>query len=67
LITEYKFFPEAPPCPICKQPMSVSNVIPTMPTTGFDQDEVVYKCQKCGVELKRTFDRQRTESIILGQ
>ena len=67
LITEYKFFPEAPHCPTCKKPMSATDVTPTMPTTGFDQDEVVYKCRKCGVEVKRTFDRQRTEPIILRQ
>jgi uncharacterized protein with PIN domain len=67
MITEYKIFPETPPCPKCKNPMSASDVIPTMPTTGFDQDEVVYKCKECGVEVKRVIDRQRTEPIILGQ
>jgi len=66
VITEYKIFPETPLCQKCKKPMSVSDVIPTMPATGFDQDEVVYKCKKCGAEVKQMLDRQRTESIILG-
>jgi hypothetical protein len=39
--------------------MSVSDVIPTMPTTGFDEDEVVYWCRSCGTEVKRVFERQR--------
>ena len=67
MITEYKIFPETPLCPKCKKAMSVSDVIPTMPTTGMDQDEVVYKCRKCGAEVKQILDRRRTEPIILAQ
>jgi hypothetical protein len=47
--------------------MSVLDVIPTMPTTGFDQDEVLYKCRKCGTQMKQSLDRQRSEPITLGQ
>jgi lysyl-tRNA synthetase class I len=64
--TEYKIFPETPLCPKCKKAMTVSDVMPTMPTTGLDQDEVVYKC-RCGAEAKRIVDRQRAEPIVIGQ
>jgi hypothetical protein len=67
VITEYKIFPAIPPCPTCHRPMSVLDVIPTMPTTGFDQDEVLYKCRKCGAQVKQRLDRQRSEPITLGQ
>jgi hypothetical protein len=30
-------------CPKCRIPMSVTDVIPTMPTTGLDEDELVYR------------------------
>jgi len=32
VITDYKIFPEIPLCPRCDEPMSVLDVIPTMPT-----------------------------------
>ena len=67
MITEYKIFPETPLCPHSKNAMSVSDVIPTMATTGLDQDEVIYECRKCGAEVKQILDRQRTEPIVLGQ
>jgi hypothetical protein len=67
LITEYKTFPETPLCPKCKKAMTVSDVMSMMPTTGLDQDEVVYKCRRCGAEKKQILDRHRAESIILGQ
>jgi hypothetical protein len=67
VITEYKIFPETPLCPKCKKPMSVSDVMPTMPTTGLDQDEVVYKCRKCGAEVKRILDRHRAEPLIFAK
>jgi ribosomal protein L37AE/L43A len=67
VITEYRMFSEKPLCPRCNQPMSVSDVIPTMPTTGFDQDEVVWKCAKCGTEVKQPVDRQRSEPVVLGR
>jgi len=62
VITEYKIFPDDHDfqlCPKCRDSMSVSDVIPTMPTTGFDEDEVVYWCRSCGTEVKRVFERQR--------
>jgi Zn finger protein HypA/HybF involved in hydrogenase expression len=62
VITEYKIFPDdhdVQLCPKCRDPMSVSDVIPTMPTTGFDEDEVVYWCRSCGTEVKRVLERQR--------
>ena len=46
-------------CPKCRIPMSVSDVIPTMPTTGFDEDEVVYRCHQCGAQVKQVIERRR--------
>ena len=66
VITEYRMFPETPFCPNC-EPLSVSDVVPTMPTTGFDQDEVVWRCSKCGAEVKQILDRQRSDPVIVGQ
>jgi hypothetical protein len=62
VITEYKIFPDDADfhlCPKCRDRMSVSDVIPLMPTTGFDEDEVVYRCLSCGTEMKRVIERQR--------
>ena len=67
MITEYKIFPETPRCPNCHEPLRVSDVIPTMPVTGFDRDEVVWKCGKCAATVKQVFDRQCSEPVILGQ
>ena len=67
MITEYKMFPETPVCPKCNEPLRVSDVVPTMPITGVDQDEVVWKCNRCRAEVKQVFDRQRAEPVILGQ
>jgi RNase P subunit RPR2 len=67
VLKDYKIFPEVPFCPHCDQPLSVSDVIPTMPITGFDEDEVVWKCGECGTEVKRVLDRQRSEPVILAQ
>lgn len=49
-------------CPKCQIPMNVSDVIPTMPTTGLDEDEVVYRCHHCGAEVIRIFERHRAAS-----
>ena len=49
-------------CPKCGIPMSVSDVIPTMPTAGLDEDEVVYRCHHCGAEVIRIFERHRSAS-----
>src|SRR6266571_5489180 len=35
-------------------PDTDERVLPTMPTTGLDEDELVYGCHRCGAELKRT-------------
>jgi RNase P subunit RPR2 len=64
VLKDYKIFPEVPFCPHCDQPLSVSDVIPTMP---IDEDEVVWKCGECGTEVKRVLDRQRSEPVILAQ
>jgi RNase P subunit RPR2 len=47
-------------CPKCRTPMAVSDVIPTMPTTGLDEDELVYRCHGCGAEVKRVVERHRS-------
>ncbi len=67
MITEYKIFPETPLCPNCKNAMNVSDVIPTMATTGLGQDEVIYECRKRRAEVKQILDRQHIEPIVLGQ
>jgi uncharacterized protein with PIN domain len=67
VISEYRMFSDKPLCPQCNDPMSVSDVIPTMPTTGFDDDEVVWRCGKCGTEVKETVNRQRPEPVIIGR
>lgn len=67
MITEYKIFPERPLCHTCNEPLRVSDVIPTMPTTGSDQDEVVWKCKNCGAEVKQIFDRRRSDPIVLAR
>jgi uncharacterized Zn finger protein len=46
-------------CPKCHIEMSVSEVIPTRPTTGLDEDELVYRCQRCGTRVKRVMPRVR--------
>jgi hypothetical protein len=46
-------------CPKCRIPMSVSDVIPLMPTTGLDGDELVYRCPRCRAEVKRVMERHR--------
>lgn len=46
-------------CPRCEIPMIVSEVIPLMPTTGLNEDELVYRCRRCGVEVKRIMERHR--------
>jgi hypothetical protein len=47
-------------CPKCRTPMSISDVIPTAPTTGINEDELVYRCRRCGAEVKRVLERHRT-------
>jgi transposase-like protein len=46
----------APPdCPRCKRAMTVKQVSPTM--RAADLDEMVYGCDECGTEIKRTIKR----------
>jgi uncharacterized protein with PIN domain len=61
VITEYKIFPEVQLCPKCHVEMHVSDVIPTMHTTGLDQDELLYRCPECGTEVTEILHRERVE------
>jgi len=60
MITEYKIFLEVDICPKCGERMSVSDVIPTVHTTGFDGDELIYRCHRCGAEARRNAERRRS-------
>jgi len=47
--------PENPPCPTCERRMVVRQVMPVLFASGVD--DVVYGCEKCGTEAKRTIKR----------
>jgi hypothetical protein len=47
--------PENPPCPACERRMAVRQVMPVLFGSGLD--EVIYSCEKCGTEAKRTIKR----------
>jgi DNA-directed RNA polymerase subunit RPC12/RpoP len=47
--------PENPPCPTCERRMVVRQVMPVLFASGLD--DVVYGCEKCGTEAKRTIKR----------
>ena len=47
--------PENPPCPTCERRMVVRQVAPVLFASGLD--DVVYGCEKCGTEAKRTIKR----------
>lgn len=47
--------PENPPCPTCQRRMVVRQVMPVLFAAGVD--DVVYGCEKCGTEVKRTVKR----------
>ena len=54
MATDYKIMSDTEvQCPKCCVPMSVFEVIPTMPTTGLDEDELVYRCHRCGSQVRR--------------
>jgi DNA-directed RNA polymerase subunit RPC12/RpoP len=48
--------PNKPPaCPQCQRRMSVKQVAPVLFASALD--DVIYGCDKCGTEVKRTFKR----------
>ena len=47
--------PENPPCPTCERRMVVRQVMPVLFASGLD--DVVYGCEKCGTDAKRTIKR----------
>jgi hypothetical protein len=44
-----------PPCPECQRRMTVKSVAPVLFASGID--DVVYGCEDCGTEAKRTVRR----------
>jgi DNA-directed RNA polymerase subunit RPC12/RpoP len=44
-----------PPCPTCERRMTVKQVTPVLFASGLD--DVIYGCEKCGAEVKRTVKR----------
>ncbi len=47
--------PEPPECPACKRRMAVTLVTPVL--FASELDDVTYKCDRCGGEIKRTIKR----------
>ena len=47
--------PENPPCPACERRMIVKQVTPVLFASGLD--DVIYSCERCGTEAKRTVKR----------
>lgn len=46
---------ENPPCPTCQRRMVIRQVAPVLLASGLD--DIVYGCEKCGTEIKRTVKR----------
>ena len=46
---------ENPPCPTCGRRMVVRQVTSILFASGLD--DVIYSCEKCGTEAKRTIKR----------
>ena len=44
-----------PPCPTCERRMAVKQVAPVL--FASELDDVIYGCEKCGIEVKRTVKR----------
>jgi hypothetical protein len=44
-----------PPCPTCERRMTVKQVMPLLFASGLD--DVIYGCEKCGTEIRRTVKR----------
>jgi|GraSoiStandDraft_54_1057290.scaffolds.fasta_scaffold598463_2 C4-type Zn-finger protein len=53
--------PTMRPCPNCKSEMTVAMVTPLFFFDGLD--EVTYRCTKCSVEMKRTFNNQEDRHV----
>jgi RNase P subunit RPR2 len=47
--------PENPVCPQCDRPMKVKHVMPVLFASKVD--DIVYGCDDCGTEAKRTVKR----------
>jgi len=47
--------PKSPACPKCTRAMTIKQIMPLMFTT--DIDDVLYRCEDCGTELKRSVKR----------
>lgn len=45
-----------PACPECSRPMTVKRIMPVMFTTNVD--DLVFGCDECGTEAKRTVKRR---------
>jgi hypothetical protein len=45
-----------PDCPQCRQRLAIKHLAPLM--FARDIDEIVYGCNECGTELKRTVKRR---------
>lgn len=46
---------EQPECPKCKRAMSVRQIAPVLFASNID--DVIYACDRCGTETKRTVKR----------
>ena len=47
--------PKNPPCPQCQRRMTVKQVTPVLFASAMD--DVIYGCQECGTETKKTIKR----------
>ncbi len=47
--------PKNPACPQCQRRMTVKQVTPVLFASGMD--DVIYGCEDCGTEVKRTVKR----------
>ena len=46
---------EYPACPQCQRRMTIRSISPVLFATGID--DVVYGCEDCGTEVKKTVNR----------
>ena len=44
-----------PPCPKCSRPMTVKQITPVLFASTVD--DIIFGCDECGTELKRTVKR----------
>jgi hypothetical protein len=47
--------PQPPNCPACQRQMEAKRVVPVLFASGLD--DVLYTCEPCGTEAKRTVKR----------